>query len=211
MVSDDADMDESSPYQAPVSSPPPLQVPQGPPPAAVKVFGILHLVLAGIGLLGGVWAFASNKVMSAFQSADPSMVIQMKYAEEMWPVTVMSGIFALGLAALLLVSGLKLVRSQPDGVLWSNRYAWTSITTKVIGLVVAVVYVLPMTHRMMGELVGNTPGLPAGASGAMAGFMKSMTAVGTVIGPVISCIYPALALYFLSRPAVKAWAAGKRP
>ena len=204
-----AAMDESSPYQTPVSTPPPPRLPQGPAPAAVKVFGIIHLVFAGIGVLTGIWAFASSKVMSAIQpagKADPTMVMQMKYMEELWPVTVMSGTFTLGIAALLLVAGLKLVREKPDGILWSNRYAWTSIVTKVISLVVAVAYVLPLTNRMMGEIIGNTRGMPAGTSGMMSGMMKSMNTIGTIVGPIISCVYPALALYFLSRPAVKAWA-----
>jgi hypothetical protein len=204
-----AAMDESSPYPTTAPSPPPVPLPPLPAPAAVKVFGILHLVLAGLGILSGFWGFFSMKFTAMMQKmtpTDPTAVMQMKYMEDLWPVTVMSSTFALGLAALLLVSGLKLVREQADGIPWSNRYAWTSIVTKVIALVVAVAYVLPLTHRMMGEIVGNTPDLPPGLAGTMTGFMKSMSAIGTVLGPVLSCLYPALALYFLNRPAVKAWA-----
>jgi hypothetical protein len=198
-------MDESFPYQPPAAlTPPPV-----PPPSAVKVFGILHLVLAGLGVIVGLWGFLSTKFNSMIQGMtpnDPTMVVQRKYMEELWPVTVMGSIFSFGLAALLLVSGLKLVRQQPDGVMWSNRYAWTSITTKIIWLVVSVAYVLPLSNRMMGEIVGNMHGMPAGSASLMTKIMKSMQAISTVAGPIISCLYPALALYFLSRPAVKAWA-----
>lgn len=201
-------MDDSSPYQSPAINPPPVPVPSGPAPQAVTVFGILHLVLAGIGVLTGAWGLFSMKFMSMMQGMspnDPMVVAQRKFVEDLWPVTAMGSIFTLGLAALLLVSGLKLVRSIPDGVLWSNRYAWTSITTKAISLVVAVVYVLPLTNRMMGEMIGGTKGLPAGTDGMMTGMMKSVNSISTVAGPVIYCLYPVLALYFLSRPAVKAW------
>jgi hypothetical protein len=202
-------MDESSPYLPPVApTPPPM-----PPPSAVNVFGILHLVLAGLGVLLGLWGLVSRMFVSVFQGmapSDPAMVAQRKYMEDLWPVTVMNSVFALGLAALLLVAGLKLVRMKPDGVMWSNRYAWTSIATKAISLVVAVAYVLPLTNRMTGEIFANTRGMPAGSANMMTSWMKSVTAVSTVLTPVLSCLYPALALFFLSRPAVKAWAARAR-
>ncbi|MCW1926588.1 hypothetical protein OKA05_28810 [Luteolibacter arcticus] len=205
-------MDESSPYQSPASFSPPA-LPQGPPPQVVKIFGILHLVFAGLGIILGIWGFFSMKFTTMIQGMspnDPSMVVQRKYAEDLWPVTVMNSTFLLGLAALLLVAGLKLVYSKPDGVMWSNRYAWTSITTKIISLVVVLTYVLPLSNRMMGEIVGNTRGLPAGAAGMMTGMIKSMTSIATIATPVISCVYPLLALYFLSRPAVKNWVANAR-
>ena len=114
------------------------------------------------------------------------------------------------LAGLLLASGLMLVRSQPRGVTWSHRYAWTSIATKTISLVVTVAVVLPAMQRMMDEAMAFPPGMPAGAADKMTGIMKSFTAISTVATPLISCIYPALALFFLSRPAVKEWAARPR-
>jgi hypothetical protein len=204
-------MDESSPYQPPVIATPPL--PPMPPPPVVKTFGILHLVLAGFGLIFSIWGLLSSKVLSMVQRTnpgDPTVVVQRKYLEELWPVTVMGSIFYLGLAALLLVAGLKLVREKADGVMWSNRYAWTSITTKAISLVVAVAYVLPLSNRMMGDIVDKTKGMPAGPAAFLTSFMKSLNSISTVLGPVISCLYPLLALYFLSRPAVKAWVANAR-
>jgi hypothetical protein len=184
-----------------------------PPPSAVNVFGILHLNLAGLGVLFGLWGLVSRMFFTAFQgmaASDPVMVAQRKYVEDLWPVTVMNSIFMLGLAGLLLTAGLKLVRAKTDGVMWSNRYAWTSITAKAISLVVTVSYVLPLSNRMTGEIFNQTRGMPAGSAQMAASWMKSMTAVMTVLTPVLSCIYPALALFFLGRPAVKAWVARGR-
>jgi hypothetical protein len=39
--------------------------------------------------------------------------------------------------------------------------------------------------------------------------MKGFMAAGTIAGPLIMCIYPGLALYLLSRPAVKEWCAAR--
>lgn len=205
-------MDEDSPYQVPLSTTPPA-LPQGPAPQIVKVFGILHLVFAGFGFVFGLWGLVSVKFMSMIQTGapgDPMVVMQRKYMEDLWPVTVMQGIFAIGLAALLTVAGVKLVRSIPNGVMWSNRYAWTSITTKIIALVVTVAYVLPLSNRMMGDVFTQTKGMPAGTANMMTGVMKSMNSIASVATPIVSCIYPLLALYFLSRPAVKVWVGNKR-
>ncbi|MCW1884280.1 hypothetical protein OKA04_06020 [Luteolibacter flavescens] len=200
-------MDEYSPYQTPHSAAPPA-LPQGPPPQSVKVFGILHLVLAGLGVIFALIGFFSTQFQSMIHSMnpdDPSIVVQRKYQEDLWPISVMTSMFYLGLAALLLVAGLKLVREKADGVMWSHRYAWTSIVTKVISLVVTVAYVLPLTNRLMGEVLGDTRGLPAGSSQTIMNVTKSFTTISSILTPIIACIYPALALYFLSRPAVKAW------
>jgi hypothetical protein len=187
-------------------------------PSAVKIFGILHLILAGIGFLMGIWSFFASQLNSffmnsnsaAFKGRSDHMAAQTRYVEEMNWVSIMSGGFMLALAGLLLTSGLMLVRSQPRGVTWSQRYAWTSIATKLISLVVTVAVVLPAMQRMMDEAMAFPTGMPAGAADKMTGIIKSFTAITTVATPLISCIYPALALYFLSRPQIKEWAGLRR-
>ncbi len=186
-----------------------MPAPSGLEPPAVKVFGILHLILAGIGILSGLWGLFSTQMMGMFQGMMPNpgqAKIQMDYMQELWWVTLMNSIFALTLAGLLLTAGLKLVRSQKDGVLWSNRYAWTSIGMKLVTLVITVAFVLPMMNRMMGDVMANTPNMPAGSADTMTTMMRAMMSTSAVISPLISCLYPVLALIFLSRPRVKEWA-----
>ena len=200
-------MDSPSPYQAPASAPPPVPLATGGEPSAVKVFGILHLVLAAIGLLTGLWTLISLKFADVFtkQAGAEFAKAQAAYMDEIAWVSVMTGIFLLLLAGLLAVAGLKLVRSRPDGVAWSHRYAWTSIATKLVSLVVTVVVVLPATQRMMGEIMASGPGAPGGAEQTVTTVMRVTTSVSTVASPLISCLYPALALFFLSRQPVKDW------
>lgn len=181
----------------------------GVEPSAVKVFGILHLILAGIGFLSGLSGIFSSRMTGMFQGMmpDPDQArIQMQYMRDLQWVTLMNSIFALILAGLLLTAGLKLVRSRTDGIPWSNRYAWTSIGMKLVTLVITVAFVLPVTNRMMGEIMANTPDMPAGSAGTMTTMMRAVTSVSTVMSPIITCVYPALALFFLSRPRVKEWA-----
>lgn len=205
-------MEQESPYQPPASMPPPMPDGGGmQEPSAIRVFGILHLVLAGCGLLFGGWSLFAHQANSLFiDSKSPGYEAQLRYMEEMRWVSIMTGLFMIALAVMLLVAGIKLVRSRPDGVAWSNRYAWASIATKLISLVITVAVVLPAMQRMIGGIMPPPRGMPPGGADAFSGIMRTAMSVGMVAGPVISCTYPALALFFLSRPRVKEWAARSR-
>lgn len=176
-------------------------------PSAVKVFGVLHLVLAALGLPLGLWYLVSPRLAGAFtgQGGAEFAKIQAAYMDEIAWVTVMTGLFVLLLAGLLAVAGVKLVRSRPDGVAWSHGYAWTSIATKLVSLVVAAVVVLPATRRMMGGIMPSGPGVPGGAERTVTTIMELTTTVSTVATPLLSCLYPVLALFFLSRRPVRDW------
>lgn len=202
-------MDNSSPYQAPASPPPPMPHPGLIEPPAVKAFGVMHLVLAGLGFLMALWSLLSPLINRAMMANTPGYAAQEKFQQDLLWVTLMTAVFMLALAVLLLISGLKLVRSRPDGVKWSHRYAWTSIATKMISLVVTLVWVLPKTQQFVGDAMSAAPG--SKPPEAFAAVMKGVVAASSVATPVIACIYPALALYFLSRPAVKAWCAARLP
>ena len=198
-----------SPYLPPAAAPPPMPPPPGHEPSAVKVFGVIHLVFAGLGFLTGAWTLLSSLFSHMFlDPKTPGYQAQIKMQTELHWVSLMTGAFLIILAILLLISGLKLVRSQPDGIRWSNRYAWTSIATKMISLVVTIGWVLPLTQTAMREVMGSS-GLPGGAEKGVMTAMSSMVAVSSVLTPVLSCIYPVLALYFLNRADAKAWRAGR--
>ncbi len=197
------------PYQSPAAQPPPMPRPPDTEPTAVKVFGVIHLVFAGLGFLGGAWNLASPFFSGLFlDPKNPAYATQIKMQAELQWVTLMTGVFAITLAVLLLISGLKLVNSKPEGVKWSNRYAWTSIAMKIVSLAVSIGWVLPITQAMMREMMAPA-GLPGAAKDTMTSAMSGMAAVTSVLTPILSCIYPILALYFLSRPPVKAWRAAR--
>jgi hypothetical protein len=207
-------MDIHTPYQAPASPPPMFPPSIHFEPAAVKVFGVIHLIFAGLGILMATWSVFSSQINQLFpQSNDPTQQLSLKYQAEFQWLSIMSGCFMLILAAMLITSGLKLVRSQPDGVKWSHRYAWTSIATKLITLVLNLIYILPVTNQMMEEIIRSTPsspGMPSGMEATMQTIMKGSVGIGIVGGGIIALTYPVLALFFLSRPAVKEWVAARK-
>jgi len=205
-------MESDSPYLPPASPPPPMPAGGGLiEPAAIRVFGILHLILAGTGFLFGVWSFFAEQMNSVFiNSKSPGYEAQLRYMAEVRWVSILTGIFLIVLAGLLLVAGIKLVRSRPEGVAWSNRYAWASIATKAITLVITVAVLLPAMRRMVGGIMPPPSGMPPAKAAAFADLITNLTSAFTVASPIISCVYPALALFFLSRPPVKEWVARTR-
>jgi len=204
---------EGSPPHLPPSTPPslPPQLPARLEPQVVKVFGILHLVFAGFGVLSLIWGFAAQFFMRGMMnSKDPAQALQVKMQDELGGVTIMTNVFHVVLVTFLLISGIRLVKGCPGGVAWSNRYAWTSIAFKIATVVVGVIFILPAMQRQFDTMAENFAGMPGGGGQGFLNTMKISTAVGTVLGPLLMCIYPALALYLLSRPAVKEWVAARR-
>lgn len=180
-------------------------------PSAIRVFGILHLILAGIGVLFGIWCFFAEQMNLMFiDPKSPGYDAQLLYMKEVEWVSILTGVFITVLAGMLLVAGIKLVRSRPDGVTWSNRYAWASIATKLVSLVISVAVLLPAMHRMMGGMMPPPSGMPPASAAAFSNFMQMIMSASVVATPIISCIYPGLALFFFSRPQVKEWAARSR-
>jgi len=206
--------EEDSPYRAPRTVAEPATPPPVVEPAAIKVFGILHLVLAGLGLLNGTWGIVGSALSSRFaglgmpEGPETEGIVrsQQAYMSEITWVGVLNGVFSLVLAVLLLVAGIKLLKRRPDALSWSNGYAWSSIGFKVVGVLIAVLVVLPASNRMMDQMMGDMPG---GAEGFATG-MKVGTSLASVVGAVLSMTYPILALVLLNREPVKNFLAAKR-
>ena len=171
-------------------------------PPAVKVFGILHLVFAGLGLIGAGWGLFVALVGNPFLKFSPAgqMDAQIAMQTKISPMTITSGILSLLVAIPMIIAGVQLLKKRRNGLKWSNTYAWSSLGAKLINLVLAVTIMIPAMQEMTQGMLASSKA-PAAVSGMMSGFM----AVGTIGGVVISCVYPILALVLLNRPATKAW------
>jgi hypothetical protein len=204
-------MDPASPYQPPL--------PQGPPsfpgmhvtPPAVKVFGILHLVFAGLGVVGALWALFIAVVGNPFlkmAGANPQLGEQMEAQIAMQarinPASITSSALSLLVAIPMIVAGVLLLKERKNALKWSNAYAWSSLGSKTINLVLAVTIVVPAMQEMTRGILKTAP-MPGAASDVM-----SMAMAGGAIGGVlVSCVYPILTLVILNRPATKEWFAGR--
>jgi len=177
-------------------------------PQTVKVFGILHVVFAGFGVLGSIWglyvAVAGNPFLGLGAST-PAMRAQVEaeaaMQEQLLPFTFGSTALTLVITGLMLVAGILLLKKRKSGLKWSNRYAWTSLVGKVINTIMIFVFIFPATKEMTTQMSKGSP-MPTGAmEGIMLGSM--------VVGVLISCVYPILTLILLNRPNVKTWFANQ--
>jgi hypothetical protein len=206
-----------SPYEPPPSqlsgrggAPPPLDA--GPPPSSIKVFGILHLIVAGFGIFSGIWTVLVILYFKDFmgwmnglggrRGADAQQAAQMAYMAEIQWLTWLQLGASVVLIGLLLIAGVHLLKRRDRGRVWSVRYGWTSIATKAVTLVLMIIYGLPAASRMNEAMLDET-------APAMAGMAGIMTMVSTVVGIVSTMIYPILVISILNGRRVRDYLADR--
>lgn len=198
--------EELSPYASPSHA---VDVPAMPParvPGQIKVLGILHLVLAGLGLVMILFTSVSQKwtesMMAAqekaggFQAAQAQISRAIVEASEL--ITWFGYASALILGVMLFLAGLALLKRKKAGLAWSNRYAWTSILFKVVCLILFVTVTLPKINGVFATLGNGDRQMETFGS-----IMRMSTIGSGIAGPLVSCIYPVLVLILLNRESVR--------
>ncbi len=132
----------------------------------------------------------------------PQLQMQTTLESEMKAYTLFGVLVLMILTALILNAGVLLLKKRKNALKWSNYYAWSSIATKLINLVISIVVIMPMTQKVMSALT------PA-SSGAAFGAIGPMMIVSIVVGFIVTLIYPILTLVLLNRPNVKTWLANQ--
>ena len=158
-------------------------------PPAVKVFGILHLVFAGLGVVGAMWALFIAVVGNPFlkmAGANPQLGEQMEAQIAMQakinPVSITSSILSLLVAIPMIVAGVLLLKERKNALKWSNTYAWSSLGAKTINLILAATIVVPAMQEMTRGILKTTP-MPGPTSDVMS---MAMTAARSE-----ACWFPA--------------------
>lgn len=176
-------------------------------PQTVKVFGIMHVIFAALGLLMCVWTVFDMVVGNPFESMfpqAPQMEAQAKaqaaMEESMMPMTVVSTVLTVIVAAMMLKAGILLLKRRRSGLAWSNRYAWASLASKVVNIALTFIYTVPAMKQMAAATAGGV--MPAG--------QMEMIMIGTMLVTfAVMAAYPILALVLLNRPNTKAWFANR--
>lgn len=176
-------------------------------PPAVKVLAILHLVFAGIGLLGAVWglfiAFFGNpffKLMATDPHMSRQLEAQVQMQQKIAPMSIATGILSILVAVPMIIAGVRMLKKRRDGLKWSNIYAFSSLGAKSVNFILALTILVPAMSDMTEGMMHGAR-VPGGAKNMMSGFMAG----GALGGVLISCVYPILTLVLLNRPACKAW------
>lgn len=176
-------------------------------PQTVKIFGILHIVFAILGFLSIVYTIFITvfgnpflKFSATTPASKAQAEAQLAMEEQMLPATIGGSVLVIIIGTLMLIAGVKMLKSRRDGLKWSNRYAWTSLAGKAINLILVITYSIPAMKEMTDRVGGSTP---------MPGFFGPVMAASMIVGVLITCTYPILSLILLNKPATKAWFANQ--
>jgi len=191
----------SSPYQTPLEAPPEsgfsLEDIRSAPRA--KFFGVAHISLATLGFIASIglasWLIRASVAVADFENHfgdQPDATTSSLYS---YFVTIQHTVLLVTLATSiptvpLLASGILLLRRRSSSRIWSNLYAITSITGKIV---LAIYAIIQSTVSWSGGIFAS---------------LLTPTNIVTILFFAALCIYPALSLYLLNPPAFKRWLAG---
>jgi ABC-type glycerol-3-phosphate transport system permease component len=153
-------------------------------PPAVQVFGILNLVFAGLGLLGGVMTYVMY--FSGIHLPGPrNAAIEAAQASPTY-MSFLRVSFGFGLAATLVlaIAGYGLLRMKT----WARKL---TIGYAIYGLIAAVAGFIMMQRYLMGPMMHSSD--PAAKGGAMGG----------VVGGLFGLAYPVLLIIFMNKRDIR--------
>ncbi len=111
-------MNEPSPYQPPLPQGPPSIQPLVGEPPSVKVFGILHLIFAGLGVITALWglfiAVVGNpflKLAGSTPHMNAQLEAQMAMQEKITPMSITSSILSLLVAIPMITAGILMLKN----------------------------------------------------------------------------------------------------
>jgi hypothetical protein len=195
-----------NPYQPPAASPgdAELVTPLGAGeqrPTSVTVFGILNIIFGSLGILCTPFALMVLFVTPPpGQGQNPNPAIELMKDPGYRTITVVMSGLGIVASAVLLASGIGLLRLRPWGRALAIGYAFYALAAALVNMVVSYVYLIaPM---MEAAQKNNNPQSTGAAVGGT---------IGGLIGSVGSLIYPVLLLVFMTRPrVVRAFASALR-
>lgn len=184
-----------------------MPLPETTEPAAVRVLGILHLVFAGWGILTASWAMfmavAGNPFLKLSAAGTPmtdSMKAQISMQAKTQPASITMAVLSLLVAIPMIIAGVRLLKKRRSGLKWSNGYAYSSLTAKMVNVVMTVTIIVPAMREMtQGMFTGSH------APGQFEDIMGMMMGVGAVGGALLACTYPVISLVLLNGSKAKAW------
>lgn len=211
---------QPSPYDSPQSTmmaqpPPNLAMGTIIEPPSIKVFGIFHLVVAGLGIIGTIYGLVMLQFSSQFSkmmtiappgapATGPSAqeLAMNQYMHDTRLFTYIGFGFALVLTVMLIIAGVGLLKRRESGRVMSLRYAWTSISFKMINLLIFLTFMMPATTRYNEAMLSSMPA-------EMGSVMNIVTQVMQVLSLLAGCIYPIVVLIMMRKENVKTFLAAQ--
>ncbi len=195
--------DTSSPYLAPQSgmSAPPVETPSAVTTSIPKVFGIIHIVYACIGMVGAIFGVGVFLLMETVLTKTGGEIQEMDAFLEAYSTmaiyTYIDAGIKIMLGVCLLVAGIGLLKRR----LWAQK---VSILWAVVRVVVAIVMTV-VTYGASIEFQERMAEVTQSQQGQIeqSQFQANIQNLSSVFSVIMVCIYPVLTIIFLSKKVVK--------
>ena len=187
-----------------LSQPPPSSV-ADVEPGRIKVFGIIHIIFGGLGLMNVIGGIGMQILQEPFirltnQGESEEMVaLQMQMYREMALTTWISTVISVIVAVLVLRAGIALVKRRQSAVKASNVYVVASLVAKAAGVLLFCMVVMPVASGAMDSMLDES--IPDVKT--ILAVIKVTMAVAGVLAPLLGAVYPLCALVMLNKPQVK--------
>ena len=163
--------------------------------AAPKVFGILHIIYAAIGIVGALIGLGAGALMNSardqagvdkeqLDSLLAGMDDYLRYSYIDAGVKVVFGV-------ILLIAGIKLLKYQKSGLKLTNLWG----VTRILWMIAYTALSYPALKQFQESLTALNPE-------AMK-IQSSMNTVSMIIGIAVISIYPIVSMILLNRASVK--------
>jgi len=187
-------------YQQPLAPTAPFR------PTSVTTLAIIGIIFGGLGVLckPAILAFS----FMPQPANNPAVAMQ----KQMMTWNIVNTAVGTAISALLLAAAVGSLSLKP----WARKgmlsYAAVAVVMNVVGLVVALVWVVPMMHEVQRQIAQQQAGRGGPPPQQMAALMQTAGTVGAVLGFVVTMIFPVVLWYFLTRPyVVAAFTGGAAP
>jgi hypothetical protein len=191
--------EQSSPYQVSQSGMSPVAEPSGAPviPTAVpKVFGIINIVYACLGVMMGLASvgamFAFKAMMRGAEGEVKEAKLIVEAFDDLMIYSYIDVAFKVVLGLVLLVAGIGLLKKK----MWGQKMCLFWAIARMLVAVGMMVWTLGPTREFQ-EKINQVGGEQQEQIQQMA------QGVGSVMSIVFICIYPVLCLVFLTKKKVK--------
>ena len=160
-------------------------------PTSVTVLAILGIIWGSFVLLGSL----CQTLQFAGVSMDPNnpVVKGMHDDKLLFAWSIVGAVVNLVLGGLLLGGSIKALSLKPLGRSWMIAYSWLDIGFTLISTVVSVAVVMPRIQVVM-QSVNSNPAIRS---------VMQISMWGGFVFALVLLAFPALILYFMSRPNVK--------
>ncbi len=187
-------MTNNDPYTAPQAQPTPQQVQgmQQPIRSSVpKVFGILHIIYGGFGIISSALApFASKTIkFNGLENNEQLKQLVENFAESTKMITYADAVVRFGLSVLIIMAGIQLLKYKKKGVQMTKIF-----------YIIRIIALVAVTVAMRSHLVDYMDNISKLLNSP--NILPSLP-VQLIIGILMASIYPVIALIMLTRKNVQ--------